>query len=87
MVWKFGDAEVMIPLNIYAVVQFVTYSHLRWWTYLWMKEGFATFFEFLGIELVRFEKICFEKLKRKLPKICNTNQGVPRVANDGLFRN
>lgn len=24
-----------------------------WWTYLWMKEGAATFFEYLGADLVR----------------------------------
>ncbi|XP_037037757.1 endoplasmic reticulum aminopeptidase 1-like [Bradysia coprophila] len=24
----------------------------RWYTYLWMKEGFATFFEYLGVDLV-----------------------------------
>lgn len=24
----------------------------RWWTYLWMKEGAATFFEYLGVDLV-----------------------------------
>lgn len=26
----------------------------QWWTYLWMKEGFASFFEVLGIDLVSF---------------------------------
>ncbi|KAG4070271.1 hypothetical protein HA402_009834 [Bradysia odoriphaga] len=26
-----------------------------WWTYLWMKEGFATFFEYLGVDLIHPE--------------------------------
>lgn len=73
MVWKFGNTKV---INIGDLDKCVTIFFCSWWTYLWMKEGFATFFEVLGIDLV---SLWFYVLIIQMPVQVDTEILSPKV--------
>ncbi|KAG4070261.1 hypothetical protein HA402_009824 [Bradysia odoriphaga] len=47
-----------------------------WWTYLWMKEGFATFFEYFGVDLIHPEWQMMDYF------VVDNNQFVFRIDSD-----